>query len=110
MQLKRLVECSLNLKVREKQPNGTYKETGNTLIDKYKVEKEELVDQVSATVYGANVNKTYRLHSNLRKLEKYLSDKVNHSDDNVSKYFITIGNDNYKIVAVKKKWIDVELI
>lgn len=110
MQLKRLVECSLNLKIREKQPNGTYKETGRTLIDNYKVEKEELVDQVSATIYGANVNKTYRLHSNLRKLENYLLEKVNHDEDNVSKYFITIGNDNFKIVAVKKKWIDVELI
>ena len=55
MQLRRLIECSLMLKTREKQPNGTYLETGSTLIDNYKIEKEELIDQVSATVYGANV-------------------------------------------------------
>lgn len=109
MQLRYLQECTLSVLSSIKQANGTYQKV-SSFVDKYKVQMEELSDQVSSSVYGANMLKTYRLTSPYHKLENYLIDKTGCEEDNVSKYQISINDYNYKIVAVKRNWIDIELL
>lgn len=109
MQLRYLQNCILQTLSSVKQPNGTYKKVPSS-IGVYKVQKEELTDQVSSSIYGANMLKTYRLISPYHKLENYLIDKTGCEADNISKYQVSLDNHNYKIVAVKKNWIDVELL
>ena len=107
MQLKRLVKATLKFADRTKQANGTYLTT-LTEIGNYKVIMQELTDEISANIYGANLNKMSRLSSPNTRLEKYLRTKVNNEVDNISKYFIIIDGTEYKIVSVKNNWIDIE--
>ncbi len=109
IQLRHLEKCSLMMLSSEKQSNGTMK-TVSRLVDVYKVQKQEVMDEVSSNVYGANMIKTYRLISPYHKLENYLIDRTGCEQDNISKYQIEMNSHKYKIVAVKKNWIDVELI
>lgn len=108
MQLKDLKTFSLKKKVPVKQTNGTIKDTF-TLIKDYKVQTQELNDEVSASIYGADINKVLRLTSPLKDLESYLQTKLNNSSDNVSLYFMFNGSVQYKIVSVKSNWIDISL-
>lgn len=90
-----------------KQSNGTYIDS-YTLIDNYYTQKQSLQDEVSATIYGANLNNILRLKSTDRSLENYLKTKLNNTQDNVSKYFVFINDVQYKIVAVNDDYIDIE--
>lgn len=109
IQLRRLQLCYLLYFTKVKQKNGSFIDK---LIEekKYKISVQELTDQVSANIYGANINKTYRISSPCNLLEKYLTDKVSNKEDNISKYFVLINDKKYKIISVKTKWIDVELL
>lgn len=89
-----------------KQTNGTYIDS-YTFIDKYYTQKQSLEDEVSATIYGANLNNVLRLKSPDRSLENYLTLKLNNESDNISKYFIFINNVQYKIIAVNDDYIDI---
>ena len=92
--------------IKVKQANGTYIDN-YTLIDNYYTQKKSLEDEVSATIYGANLNNILRLKSPDRSLENYLLTKANNKADNISKYFIFINNVQYKIVAVNDEYIDI---
>ena len=92
-----------------KQPNGRYTETLEK-IKAYKVQEQELDDEISASIYGANIHKMLRIKSVINNLESYLNTKVNNKEDNVSNYYIFIGNRKYKIVSVNSKGVDLELI
>lgn len=110
IQLRKLENCILQSSIKEKQNNGTCK---NYYVDikNYKIELQELTDQVSANIYGANINKTYRIVSPYHELENYLLTKLtSNSEDNISKYFISFKGNRYKIVAVKTGWVDIELL
>lgn len=108
MQLKRLKEITL-LKItnREKQANGTYIDI-YSVVNNYKIEKQELNDEISASEYGANINNMLKIASPLKDLEKLLYSKVNNKEDNISKYKINLGGIDYKIKAVKMSGIDIE--
>ena len=107
MQLRYLEKVTLKVATKVKQDNGVYIDT-YTKIDDYMVEKQELQDQVSASIYGADINKMLRLKSPNKKLEKYLIPKVNNKEDNISKYYIFIDETQYKIKAVTEARIDIE--
>lgn len=107
MQLRYLQEVILYVVEKEKQDNGIYVDTYNK-IKKYKVLVQTLEDEVSASIYGADINKMYRLTSPNATLEKYLIPKVNNKADNISKYFIELDKSKYKIKAVNKFKIDIE--
>ena len=109
MQICRLNICTLLKGQRSKVGNGTYV-TEYQELGSYKMIPQELLDQVSASIYGANINKTIRISSVRRKLELLLSIKVNNKADNISSYFIKYDNKIYKIVSVKINWIDIEAI
>ena len=53
--IRHLQEVSLLKSIKEKQDNGQYVKT-YTLVNKYNVMIRNLEDEVSATVYGSNIN------------------------------------------------------
>ena len=108
MQLSRLKPAVLKVATKTKQANGSYVEEYTKVTD-YKVILQELVDEVSASMYGANLNKTYRVSSPRETLEIYLQGKLNNTSDNISKCFLFIQDKQYKIVSVKEHWVDIEL-
>lgn len=109
MLLRYLEDATLKKISKTKQSNGTYLETSETL-NTYKVQTQELTDEISVSMYGANIFKMLRIRSVDEKLEEYLYAKVNNKVDNISMYQITIGQYQYKIKAVNRKGIDLELI
>lgn len=109
MQLRYLKSVDLKKATREKQPNGTYIET-LTLISSYQVQTQELNDDVSVSIYGADINKITRIKSVNKELEAYLKSKMNNEDDNISKYYIILDDTKYKIRSVRENWIDIEAI
>jgi hypothetical protein len=108
-QLIRLKECELYKVDQISTDDGDiadeYKPQG-----KYKIEVQELSDDVSASVYGANITKMLRISSINKILEILLKSKVNNTQDNISKYNIFYDNVYYKITNVKSKYIDIERI
>ena len=92
-----------------KQANGSRKEEYET-IDTYKVQIQELDDEVSASIYGASLVNMLRLKSPNSNFENVLKEKLNNNSDNISKYAIFIEDRKYKIKAVNKKGIDIELV
>lgn len=110
MLLRYLKPITLKKAEKIKQSNGTYTNIYNKIED-YKVQMQDLTDdEISATLYGANITKMLRLSSPLGELEKYLLPKVDNKSDNISQYYIFIGDRTYKIVSVSKTRIDIELV
>lgn len=109
MQISRMKTCVLLKGSKVKAGNGTsvttYQEQNS-----YKIIPQELMDQVSASIYGANVDKTLRISSVRRELETLLSSKLNNKADNISNYVIEFDSKIYKIVSVKTNWVDIEAI
>ena len=102
-----LRDAKLLKSVNVKQPNGTYVKTFYKLED-YKVQIRNLEDEISATVYGSNINKMLSISTALGDLESYLIPKVANDVDNISYYFVEIGEVKYKIVSVKSNNIVLE--
>lgn len=93
--------------VNEKQPNGNYVKTFN-IIDTYRIVKKTLNDQISATIYGADIDKMLSISSPLGNLETLLLSKVNNKEDNISLYFIKIDDVKYKIKSVTNYNVIIE--
>lgn len=104
-----LEEVELVKSVNEKQPNGTVIKTFNH-IEYYRIQKNSLEDEVSASIYGANITKMWSIASPLKDLEEYLIPKVENQEDNISLYFIMLGNTRYKINSVKDSGIIIERV
>lgn len=108
-QLIRLKSCELFKVVPITLDDGDitddYQSQGN-----YKVEVQELTDDVSASIYGADITKMIRISSIHNILEILLKGKLNNSSDNISKYQILLDSSYYKIKNVKSKYIDIERI
>ena len=81
-----------------------FKITDDNILNKIK----ELNDNVSATIYGADINKILRISSVNKILEILLKEKLNNSSDNISKYRISYDTSKYKVKDVKSKYIDIE--
>ncbi len=108
MQLRYLKSVDLKKATKIKQPNGTYIET-LTLISSYSVQTQELNDEISVSIYGADLNKITRIKSVNKDLESYLKPKLNNDEDNISKYYISMDGTQYKIKSVRENWIDISL-
>lgn len=110
MLLRYLQPITLKKAEKIKQANGTYTNSYTKLED-YRVQIQNLTDdEVSATIYGANITKMLRLSSPLKKLEEYLLPKVDNQADNISQYYIFYQDRVYKITAVSNDRIDIELV
>lgn len=66
-----------------------------------------LDDSVSVAIYGANVNKTYRIETLHNELEKFLLPKINNKPDNLSNYLIEYDGNKMKLLRVTPKYIDI---
>lgn len=108
-QLRYLIDAELDKAENTKRENGTIASTFNK-VGNYKIQLQELTDEISASIYGADVNRMYRINSPRNDLENFLFTKVNNSSDNVSLYSLIINEKRYRIKIVRFKWIDVELI
>ena len=106
-QLTRLESIKLYRIGKEILPDGDSQET-EILVGSYKVVIQELNDNVSATLYGADINKILRISSVNKILEILLKEKLNNTSDNISKYRISYGTSKYKVKDVKSKYIDIE--
>ena len=109
MLLRYLETITLKKSIQVKQPNGSRIEEYET-ISNFEVQTQELDDQISANIYGANIVNMLRIKSPLSNLEELLKSKVNNKNDNISKYFIFINDSKYKIKSVNSKGIEIELI
>lgn len=109
MLLRYLKDVMLQKATRTKRPNGTPLDTFED-IGLYRIQEQELDDEVAASVYGANLYKMIRIKSVRQTLEDYLYTKVSNKEDNISNYYIMLNNKRYKIKAVNAKGVDLELI
>lgn len=107
MLLRYLKQVKLNKITPEKQSNGQFINS-YTLVDNYNVQVQELSSEVDAQVYGSDINKMLRLKSPNGKLESFLYNKLNNSEDNTSKYVIVFNGAKHKIVAVNPYKVDIE--
>lgn len=108
MQLRYLDNCALIHNTKVKQPNGSYT-LSQEIIGEYKAQIQKLTDSISATIYGADINRMYRFSSPLKDLEKAIADRFNYGEDNVTNYSIKYHDKYYKVVAVNDNWVDVRL-
>lgn len=109
MLIRHLKTITLKKSVTTKQANGSRKEEYEIIKD-YEVQKQELDDQISASIYGANIINMCRIKSPLLDLESLLQTKLNNTNDNISKYFIFINENKYKIKSVNSKGVVIELV
>lgn len=93
MQLRHLKKCVLTKGFKEKTSNGNFK-LSLEIIGTYDCQIQKVTDSISATIYGADINRMYRFSSPLKDLETYLSDKFNYSNDNVTDYYLEIIDSN----------------
>lgn len=105
--LRYLKEVTLLKAVKTKAPNGSYIKTF-TEIGTYKVQINNLEDEISATMYGADINNMLNISDALNELYTYLVLKVDNVEDNISLYYFKIGSSKYKIKAVKESGIIIE--
>ena len=108
MLIKNLEKCTLKKATKEKTTTGNLINTNYEKINDYKIQEQVLQDEITSTMYGADVNKMLRIASPLHKLEKYLLPKVDNKEDNVSDYYIFYKDIQYKIVAVRDYYIDMK--
>lgn len=71
---------------------------------------QEIDDEISASVYGADIKKMRRLSSLRFELEDYLQPKVDNVEDNISNYFVFYNNQIYKISSVNSWCVDIKRI
>lgn len=109
MLLRYLKPVILKKAVTAKQPNGSRKEEYE-VIKTYQVQVQELDDEISVSIYGASIVNMLRIKSPLSKLENVLKAKVNNNADNISKYYIFIDNNKYRIKSVNSKGVLIELV
>lgn len=107
-QLRYLFSAELDVTTRTRQANGSMVESYSKVGD-YIIRTQELTDEVSASIYGADVNRMMRVTSPRNALESFLASKMNVSNDNVSNYTLLIKGRRYRVLVVREHWIDVEL-
>jgi len=102
-----LKEAKILKAVKEKQSNGSYVKSFQ-LVDTYNVQINTLEDEISATIYGANIDKMLSIMDSLERLYMFFIAKVDNIQDNISLYYVQIDNVKYKIKSVKESGIIIE--
>ena len=77
-------------------------------VDTFYVFKQNIEDQISASVYGANINKMLRIESIRHELEVMLCNVLDNPKDKISDYFIFFNSILYKITSVNEFKVDIE--
>ena len=108
-QLRYLESVELDKATKTKQSNGV-ELSEYTKVNDYLVQFQELTDEISLSIYGADISRMYRISSPQYELESFLMNKVNVSSDNISLYSILFNSNRYSIRTVRKHWFDIELL
>ncbi len=103
-----LIEVTLKKAIFEKASNGQSIAKEYQNIEKYSVFKQNLEDEISASIYGANINKMLRIESVRHELEGFLCDIIENKEEKISDYFIFYNSVTYKITSVNEFRIDIE--
>lgn len=106
MRILDLEKVTLYLVIKSTGPDGDPIERYER-IDDYLAGVQYLDDSVSASIYGAEIKKTYRVSSLHSSLEKSLLPKINNNPDNLSNYLIEYLGNKFKIERVTPKYIDM---
>lgn len=109
MEVNKLINATLKKSIEKKQTNGTRIKSYEKVKD-YKVWQQSVDDEVNSQIYGANIYKVFKLKTPRKDLEAFLKSKTNNSTDNISKYFIFIDNNVYKVNDAKMSGITIERI
>lgn len=109
MQLRYKKNITLKKATYQRQDNGS-KLAKYENIDSYIVQQQEITDELSATIYGSDINSMLRMTSIKNNLEKFLKEKINNSEDNISNYFIEMDNKLYKVVSAKSEYVDIKVV
>lgn len=107
MKLIRLEDITLYKLSKTTLPDGERAET----LDQgtpYQALIQYLDDEVAVATYGADVNKVHRIATINNKLEKTLIPRVRNKQDNVSNYIIEYNNNQYSILKVTPRYIDIK--
>lgn len=107
-QLRYLKDATLFKETSVKQSNGSYISSFEE-VNSYKVQIQKVTDSISATIYGADISRMWRVTTPHHELEKYLNEKFNFDDDNVSKYILEIESRQYEIASINDNWVDIKL-
>ena len=108
MLIKNLEKATLKKGIKERTSTGNLIVDRYEVINDYRIQEQTLQDEVTSTIYGADVNKMLRVASPLHRLERYLLPKVDNIEDNVSDYYLFYKDVQYKIVAVRNYYIDLK--
>ena len=108
MQLRYLQEIALYKTTRKKQPNGSYIDSYD-FVKAYETQEQELTDDVSVSMYGADIRNITRIKSIKGELEAYLKPLMVSEEDNISKYIIVLNGLKYSVKTVKS-YVDIMLI
>ncbi len=65
-------------------------------------------DEVAFSVYGANLDKTYRFKSIYNDLEPFLLERTHNFPDNLTKYLVEWKGNRYAIVKVTPLYLDIQ--
>lgn len=109
IQLRYLKTIWLDSITRSKAANGSPVITF-AHISSHQIQRQEIDDEISASIYGADINNMLRISSPHHELETLLYGKVNLSSDNITNYAIEIDTFVYEIRSVKEKWIDLKFL
>ena len=109
MEICKLTSAILKKATETKQANGTRLKSYE-VIGNYKVWEQAVEDEVNSQIYGANIYKILKLKTPRKDLEAFLKSKNNNSSDNISKYFIFMENNVYKVNDAKTSGITIERI
>lgn len=108
-QLRYLEKIGLYKVTYSKTPNGT-KTEDYEFLSEYSIQKQELNDQISASIYGSRIVNMLRISSIHHELEDLLRSKMNTEEDNISRYRIGYSGKMFRIVSVSFLSADIERI
>lgn len=105
-----LIEVTLKKACWEKASNGQPVVKTYHHVKKYFAFKQNLEDDISVSIYGANINKMLRIETIRHELEQYLNNIIENKKEKVSDYFIFYNSSIYKITSVNEYKIVIERV
>jgi len=106
MKLTRLEEVTLHKLEKVTLPDGERAEQLDEGVT-YQALIQYLDDDVAVATYGADVDKVHRVATIRNELEDFLLPKVANKAGNISDYIITYNGNNYNILRVTPRYIDM---
>lgn len=106
MKLTRLEDITLHKLSKVTLPDGERVDQVDDGV-KYDAIIQYLDDKVAVAMYGADINKVHRVATIRNELEHFLLPKVENKQGNISEYIITYNDNNYSILKVTPRYIDM---